>query len=1170
MLKRAVLACQGCRTRSRPARNACALSRICVSYARGKALVFFLFTELAPCNDCSVGTSRYSPGNERHRPFSTPLSGGDTYLPPSRSEAGLACFPIDSVRCSVTPAVMKVLAGAGYVSEEGAPAEGLATAESLRTMGDGARLEPLFVTEGGLLGADAVFRVGTSPVIVFKSSPTSVDLQQEQEWHRVAWNFGAAPLLWVTSPQYVRIYNAYQPPEEYKSGSPLLATFPLGHGIEQALTAIEKACGRRTVATGAFWNSELARPIDRQSRIDNVLLSELTELLWKLKQRGIRPSLAQKLVGRCVFFQYLAHRGYLSSSEMAERFGAPTLHEILTDIDRTFQVFRWIRTTFNGDLFPIEDETSERQQIARASRPLNALSDFFGHFDVSGQGRLFPFRFDVIPIELISSIYEKFVHLAETDGEPILGVHYTPINLVDLLLDPVFDGLSPTARVLDPACGSGVFLVESLRRLVWLRGQTESLTRELVRDVLMTQIRGVDISPAALSVAAFSLYLALLELDPEPPHGIDALNCLRFDPLHNQVLFATSVFDPGLAAQLAQTDPEQRANFDVIIGNPPWTYSPSDRQRDRALISGDDTPPQSELDFEIRAGDSVFTRSREGAIYGEDPRQRSGVTYCRLLGLPTPRRSPDWPFLWRCRDFANAQTRIALIMKATPFFSLDPATSQARQHVFRSFPNFGLVNLSQLRTARLFQEYGNRDERVAGRRNAGPAVLAFSNCLPSDGEVVSAINLPWTPAFKETGIFALPADPAVTVRLESLALNPGLLKAAVFGTERDVWFLERMARSPHVVPLFGWFEDLGLPHGQGYQPGSLVASDGLINLPKISAMNLSSARLVGSMPLFTSKKIYRKKDPDIFRGPLVLLPEGTLATAPVRGRYTAAYDVRDLAYNESYIGISFYGKPESLALAFVALMHSALVAYQIAMTGGTVGIKQTKVEVVDLRNIQIPRIELLLDVELAALAHAGKVLSTSLDEHIITSTIETIDRIVNAAAGLPDSDCELISDVNRRARSIVFETPGDRWPMERKPSEAEIVGYALNVCHAFNAFAQEEDDLVLTPDQYVLLEGDLLAVRFVVIERSSAASPKLRHGSLDELGRNPFELLGGPGLPYLKLEKSLRLYVDRTVYVFKPARYRYFSPASGQSDGDRIVADLMQPTFPEQGSTVLS
>ncbi len=120
------------------------------------------------------------------------------------------------------------------------------------------------------------------------------------------------------------------------------------------------------------------------------------------------------------------------------------------------------------------------------------------------------------PFELISSIYEQFAHSFAGEAATAQGLHYTPVNLVDLALDQVMDDVSGTAKVLDPACGSGVFWFEAMRRLVWRRTRTEANSRELVRDVLRNQIFGVDINAGALQVAAFSLYLAALELDPEP------------------------------------------------------------------------------------------------------------------------------------------------------------------------------------------------------------------------------------------------------------------------------------------------------------------------------------------------------------------------------------------------------------------------------------------------------------------------------------------------------------------------------------------------------------------------------------------------------------------------------------------------------------------------------
>jgi hypothetical protein len=1066
----------------------------------------------------------------------------------------------------MTPDAQKVLAAAGYLTADGTPSEGMVLGTGvLRNPSDAARLAPLMSDERGGLGADAVFRVGTSPVIIFKSTEASTN--DELEWHRIAWNAGAAPLLWVTTPQYVRLYNAYQPPKEYNPQTALLREFPLGQATKVALRDLQNVCGRRHVAMGSFWRSELARPIDRRSRIDNVLLFELEHLLRKLVDEGLRPALAQKLAGRCIFLQYLIHRGYIADGELEKRFGAPDLRGILTNLEWTYSLFRWMRRTFNGDLFPIEDEASEREQLRHDAGLLSPLADFFGRFNVSDrQGRFFPFRFDAIPVELISSIYEKFVHMSEADGVPPQGVHYTPINLVDLVLDPVFEGLPARAKVFDPACGSGVFLVESMRRLVWLRTRNEPLTRELIRSVLMEQVRGADISSAALSVAAFSLYLALLELDPSPPSGLDALDCLKFEPLADRVLFARSAFDPGLANMIARVDGSPR--FDAIVGNPPWTYSSEEKQEDRALARGDCGDGGDEDEDEADLLEVAAEEEMVGTLDSE-PSRRSGTTYARLERLPIPPRSTDWPFLWRCRDLRHEETRIALVMKATPFFSLDPTTSAARDRLLRAFPNVGLVNLSQLRTSRLFQEY--EDDAPGKRRKkraAGPAMLFFSNCLPVNAGSVTTINLPWTPGFQRTGVFELPAEPPKVVPLDAAAREPALLKASFFGTERDVWFLERLARNDHAIRLDEWLRTLNLAAGQGYQVGSKMPSAHLKGLPIVSAADFGSPRLPFELDRFTAERVHRARDPAIYRGPLVLIPEGKLTVAPVLGRYTAIFDHRDLAYNRSFMGVSFHGHGEPLAKAFAAVMNSALIAHQIAFMGGTVGVKQTKVELADLECIRVPRLETLDATMLAGLAEVTDTLAAEPNPHTAKAILHRLDKLVADAIALSEPDRELLADADRRARAVFFETPNARRPMDLPPTSLEVGAYATNLCAAFNAFASDAEDLVLVPNRYSALRDDLLVVRFSLAERAVAPAPDLRAAALLELGEAPFEALGGSELPYLKPAKNLRLYTENAVYILKPAHYRHFSPAAGQSDGDRIVADLMEPDFTSEAAAV--
>src|SRR5438046_8761371 len=92
--------------------------------------------------------------------------------------------------------------------------------------------------------------------------------------------------------------------------------------------------------------------------------------------------------------------------------------------------------------------------------------------------------------------------------------------LVDFILDQVlpWGDTNYNLRILDPACGSGIFLVEAYRRLIERRRSEnkEPITFTDLAGILTTSIFGVDIKRQALRLAAFSLYLAILDyLEPK-------------------------------------------------------------------------------------------------------------------------------------------------------------------------------------------------------------------------------------------------------------------------------------------------------------------------------------------------------------------------------------------------------------------------------------------------------------------------------------------------------------------------------------------------------------------------------------------------------------------------------------------------------------------------------
>jgi len=157
----------------------------------------------------------------------------------------------------------------------------------------------------------------------------------------------------------------------------------------------------------------------------------------------------------------------------------------------------------------------------------------------------------------------------ETEDEEN-GTYYTPYHLVELLMDEVlpWEGPYKKTKVLDPACGSGIFLVEAYRRIIgkWMYTNEKATidSRQLI-NLLRENIFGIDCNEEAIRVASFSLCLTMCDyLEPRSIWGD-----LEFPELKRNNLFTSDFFSDNCDFI--------NYKFDVIIGNPPWesTLSPA-------------------------------------------------------------------------------------------------------------------------------------------------------------------------------------------------------------------------------------------------------------------------------------------------------------------------------------------------------------------------------------------------------------------------------------------------------------------------------------------------------------------------------------------------------------------------------------------------------------------
>ena len=240
-----------------------------------------------------------------------------------------------------------------------------------------------------------------------------------------------------------------------------------------------------------------------------------------------------------------------------------------------YRLFRRLGKDFNGDLF--SDDLDEEERLV-SETDVWTLCEFFHGTDVrTHQGRFWPYDFGYIPVETVSAIYERFL---DGDGQRE-GAFYTPRFLATMVLDTALEGERKLIgkRFLDPACGSGIFLVGLFNRLAWEWTQSDPQApndrrAEALLGLLRESVYGVEKSRVACRIAAFSLYLAYL--DQLSPRDIQGLQ--RNGPALPRLVDEPGRGAPGpgerlgniVCADFFAVDSRPYGNFDFVVGNPPW------------------------------------------------------------------------------------------------------------------------------------------------------------------------------------------------------------------------------------------------------------------------------------------------------------------------------------------------------------------------------------------------------------------------------------------------------------------------------------------------------------------------------------------------------------------------------------------------------------------------
>ncbi|WP_083800355.1 N-6 DNA methylase [Erythrobacter sp. SD-21] len=520
---------------------------------------------------------------------------------------------------------------------------------------------------GNTKAPDYGFRIGGTRKFFLEAKKPAINLKEDIspafQLRRYAWS-AKLPLSILTDFEEFAVYDCRIKPESADKASMARIKYYTFDDYVEKWDEIAGIFSRDAVLKGSF--DKYATDNRRKrgtAEVDDAFLEEIEG--WRailarniaLRNRNLNVrelnSAVQKTIDRIVFLRIAEDRGienYGQLQSISERKDIySSLAELFRKADDRYNsgLFHFFKT--DGSSETLDNFTLELSLDDKALRPiLRSL-----YYPRS------PYEFSVLPADILGQVYERFlgkvIRLAGSraviEEKPEVkkagGVYYTPAYIVSHIvataLGPLLEGKTPAQasgddkrtkaqdpiRVIDPACGSGSFLIVAYQYLLdWYRSKYISddplkytggkdpklvqvaqgdwrLTIAERRRILLTHIYGVDIDAQAVEVTKLSLLLKVLEGENADAiaRQMDFFNIRVLPDLGSNIKCGNSLIENDIYSQISfelSDEEEEKINpfdwqgflraatdkngFDAIIGNPPYVLL-QDANRQRTLES---------------------------------------------------------------------------------------------------------------------------------------------------------------------------------------------------------------------------------------------------------------------------------------------------------------------------------------------------------------------------------------------------------------------------------------------------------------------------------------------------------------------------------------------------------------------------------------------------------
>lgn len=503
---------------------------------------------------------------------------------------------------------------------------------------------------GGVTKApDYCFRIGGTRKFFLEAKKPSINIQEDikpaYQLRRYGWS-AKLPLSILTDFEELAVYDCRVKPSKNDKASHSRILYLTYTDYENRWEELADIFSKDAVLKGSFDKyAESNKKKKGTTEVDTAFLHEIEN--WReLLARNIalrNPNISQRelnfavqqIIDRIVFLRICEDRGMETYGALME------LREGENVYTRLFQLFKKADEKYNSGLFHFKQEKG-RENYDNLTPALQIddkpLKEIFKNLYYPES----PYEFSVLSADILGQVYERFLgkvirltvgHQAKIEEKPEVrkagGVYYTPSYIVDYIVKntvgKLVQGKSPgpkggvrNLKILDPACGSGSFLIGAYQFLLdwhrdeyindgvekWSKGKIPRiyqsqkgewrLTTDERKRILLNNIYGVDIDHQAVEVTKLSLLLKVLEGEDEQSIGKqkqmrlfqervlpdlsnnikcgnsligpDFYNNQQMSVFEEEVIYRVNTFD----WQNEFSDIMKDGGFDTVIGNPPY------------------------------------------------------------------------------------------------------------------------------------------------------------------------------------------------------------------------------------------------------------------------------------------------------------------------------------------------------------------------------------------------------------------------------------------------------------------------------------------------------------------------------------------------------------------------------------------------------------------------